>query len=198
MQPIRFGALGFVLLALAACAETPEAKAPTGPAPAPQPAAPAAPQGAVERASLELVLREGPPWLLERVPIEEVMDNGKFVGWRVLEMPPEWQGVDLVPGDVVTAVNGQKLETPQDFWSAWTTLTVASEIKVAYTREGQARELAVPVHGQPDPAIAQRMQAPAPPPDQRTQPEPEKRGRTIVIKGDDRPLSDTTVDWSAD
>lgn len=158
----------------------------------------------IPRSSMDAVLQQGPVWLLERVPIEEVMEKGKFVGWRVLELPLSWKTLDLKPGDVVTRVNAMTLETPSDFFAAWTTLSVASELKVAYLRDGDEMEMSFPIDGSPDPALAQRMQQqgkntpaaasgePAGNPRYR-QPRVKK---TIVIKGEDRPLSDTNVDWS--
>ncbi|MCA9617632.1 MAG: serine protease [Myxococcales bacterium] len=163
---------------------------------APQAKAPEIPTGAVVRRDLEAVLREGPPWLLERVPIEEVVEGQKFVGWRIQELPVAWRDVDLRAGDVITAVNTLPLETPTDFWAAWTTLGVASEIKLAYQREGEPMELTIPILGAPNPEMAAELdKKPASPPAERPPAEKERRG-TIVIKGDEKPLSDTLVDWS--
>src|SRR5690606_1505417 len=113
------------------CSPSPPPELP--PAPEKQEAvAPKLPEHFIDRRRLEAVLQEGPGWLLERVPIEEVLEGESFVGWRVRGLPVELSTVDLRPGDVVTAVNGMPLETPPDFWAAWTTLTVASELKIAY------------------------------------------------------------------
>ncbi|MBW2523135.1 MAG: serine protease [Deltaproteobacteria bacterium] len=150
----------------AACGGSPQ------PGPAPPAAKPAPkeeagpPAGQVDRQTLDLVLLEGPVWLLERVPIEEVMEQGKFVGWRVQQLPSQWADVDLQPGDVITAVNGQAVEKPNDFWAAWTTLSTAKEIKIAYRRYGEPNELTVPIWGDPDPQTSQRLKGKRPPPQQ--------------------------------
>ncbi len=166
--------------------------------PSPQPAAAEDDNGTINRGDLNTVLHQGPAWLLSRVPIEEVLKKGKFIGWRVRELPLEWQAVDLRPGDVVTAVNTMPLETPTEFWGAWTTLTVASELKVAYLREGQARELSLPIHGQADPGMANILQRK---PNQANQAQPQgkrqrsKRFKTITIHGERHSLQ-PTVDWT--
>lgn len=115
---------------------------------APMPA-PAAPSGHLARGEVDAVLKQGPPWLLQRVRIEEVIRKGKFIGWRVLDMPPEWSGADIQTGDVVTRVNGVTLERPDDLWSAWTTLAVASDLRVHYERDGETREMLMPITGAP-------------------------------------------------
>ncbi len=192
-----------VALGLVACAD---AVPPATPAPKPAPvaAAPAAPEGSIDRRELETVLRAGPPWVLQRVPIEEVMEKDKFVGWRVTGIPAEWN-VDLQPGDVVTAVNAMPIETPTDFWAAWTTLTVASELKLAYLRDGEPREVSIPIHGAPNPDITSDLQQR---PDQRGDVPAEspvranqrynkpKQDKTIVIQGERGYDTDTMVDWS--
>jgi hypothetical protein len=194
--------LAAVLVLLAACAPPPAADPP-------EPAQkttelPAPPTGGyLDRGQLEVVLREGPPWLLERVPIEEVMEGDKFVGWRVQDLPREWT-VDLQPGDVILTVNAMPIETPNDFWTAWTSLSVASELKVAYLREGEPREMSIPIYGQPSPALAKDLQERGPdsgrPPESPVKANqdyaPPKQSKTITIKGDDKPLSDTNTDWS--
>jgi type II secretory pathway component PulC len=56
--------------------------------------------------------------------------------------PAAWSGVDLRPGDVVTSVNGFPIEHPEQAQTVFDSLDVASELRVAYERDGQPRELA--------------------------------------------------------
>ncbi|MSP25399.1 MAG: serine protease [Myxococcales bacterium] len=186
----RFASSAFVSFAalslVAACAK-PSMFSPDlpGPAEAATPAAeetggaPAAPDGSLERADVDAVLREGPAWLLTRIQLEETLDGGKFRGWRLRELPQEWSRVDLRAGDVVTRVNAMPLETPSDFWSAWTTLSVASEVKIDFTRDGAAKELRVPIVGKADPAAAAKLGQAAP----TQRPPRDKRYDTITIRG---------------
>jgi hypothetical protein len=187
-----------MVLVLGACGgATPEPEAPKRPRPAPE----AKPEGEVviDRAALEVVLRQGPPWVLERVPIEPELEGEKFIGWRVRELPREWERVDLVPGDVITSVNGMPVETPDQLWEAWTTLTVASELRIAYVREGEAKELSIPIWGKPSAGLQKTLGArpePTPATIGPSKPQPSKSRSTVVIESEDRPFSDTEVDYS--
>src|SRR5262245_26957112 len=105
------------LLALGACLPLVAAsacgggQAPVAATPSPPPAQTAkpasrnAPPGQLARGDVEDVLAQGPPWLLKRVPIEEVIRGGAFIGWKVLALPESFGGVDLKVGDVVMKVN---------------------------------------------------------------------------------------------
>jgi hypothetical protein len=162
--------------------EAPKSSAPRAATPLPASLEP----GKLARSAVDnVVLRNGPPWILQRVPIEEVVNDGKFVGWRVMAMPSEWSHVDLKPGDVVTKVNGMSLERPEDLWMAWTSLVVASDLRIAYERGGAAREVAYHIEGEPAKEVPASLQNDAPPP-----PKPRgdalKKG-TVVIIGDDSP-----------
>ena len=190
------------------------AEAPKPPATA-KPESGDVPAGSVDRRLLEAILVEGPPWLLERVPIEEVMDQGKFKGWRLQDFPVEWSHVELQPGDVITALNGMPLETPDELWAAWATMGSSSDIKVSFVREGEAKELKVPIWGKADPTLATKLssaKAPLPPPgtaapaagsaSARPSPGPDKPGKkipgikeTIIIQGNEKPQSETSGEW---
>jgi len=90
-----------------------------------------------------------PPGSLARSRVDAVLRKGAFIGWRVMAMPVGWEGSGIKPGDVVTRVNGVGLEKPDDFFSAWTTVAGAKEIRVTYEREGKAEELTMPIVGEP-------------------------------------------------
>jgi type II secretory pathway component PulC len=72
-----------------------------------------------------------------------VIVGGRFHGFRIgaLRDAHFWSGVDLMPGDVVTSVNGFPIERPEQALAAFDSLEVASELRVAYERGGQPREL---------------------------------------------------------
>lgn len=155
------------LAAFVGCGETtPPPAAPKRPAPkvaAPEPKRASLPPGHLARDQVDDALSQGPPWLLRRIPVEESFQNGKFKGWRVLSVPAEWTGIDLKPGDVVTAVNGLGLERPDDLFTAWSSLAVASDLKVAYEREGALREMVFHIDGVPAPAATASATASAAP-----------------------------------
>ena len=139
----------------AAAPVSPAASAPAAPASsAPTSSAPSAPADhasgrAVARAAVHAVLSDGLGAFLERVDIDDqpVFLGGKFHGFRIAALRDGaswtgfWSGVDLKPGDVVTSVNGFPIEHPEQAQTAFESLEVASELRVAYERAGEKREL---------------------------------------------------------
>ena len=151
--PTRFLAASAVALGLAACQEAAPPRAPeaTGkPAPAAS-AAPAAAPSRLKRPEVDQVLvQNGPPWVLRRILSEEVLSkDGKFTGWRLVGLPDEWRGIDLRPGDVVTRVNGLPLETPDQAWEAWKSVAKAPDLRITVLRDGASREVVLPIDGAP-------------------------------------------------
>ena len=82
---------------------------------------------------------------LQRVDVDEqpVMTGGRFHGFRIAGLRDAgfWSGVDLKPGDVVTAVNGMPIERPEQAQTALESLEAAKELRVAFERDGQPHEL---------------------------------------------------------
>ena len=155
------------------------AKAAVKTAPA-TPPAPAGPPDKLERTALKTVLPSGLPWILRRVWPEEVVREGKFIGWRLVAIPEEWLGLDVRPDDIVTRVNGKGVETPDQLWDAWTSLATATELRIAYERNGEGKEFVLPIAGEPAPELLASLNSPSPPPRKATA----KKG-TIVIESRD-------------
>jgi hypothetical protein len=83
---------------------------------------------------------------LRLVEIEAETRNGAFVGWRVItlsENKPSW--LDVIPGDVVTSINGMPVERPEDAQRIWETLRIASEVRIDLRRGEQERSFRIPV-----------------------------------------------------
>ncbi|WP_437281073.1 serine protease [Sorangium sp. So ce375] len=160
----------------AAPAEAPGPRA-TSAAPAKQ----AAPAGQLARADVDRVLLQGPPWILRRVPVEEVIRAGAFIGWKILALPADWSGIELKIGDVVTQVNGATLERPDDLFAAYRALASASELKITYEREGTTRELVVPIFGAPTKETVEAFASDSPP----RRPTTARPKGTTVIEEDD-------------
>lgn len=156
----------------------------TGPGAGAAPINAAAP-GHLARADVERVLRQGPPWILRRVVPEEVIRDGKFVGWRVLSMPGDWK-IDLKNGDIVTKVNGLSLERPDDLWSAWMQLQSAVELRVSIEREGKARDLVMPIDGASTAGTSLEKELEASPPPKTT---PSRWSTKVIVPEDDAPPS---------
>lgn len=172
----------------------------SGPAPGPAPktasaahpsatagTAPGRVPGRLVRAEVDEALSHGPPWLLRRVVTEEVLRNGKFVGWRLLAVPKEWT-VDLKPGDIVKTVNGTTLERPDDLFVAWTALAAAPELKVLYERDAAPREMLLPIDGAP----SKQALLPAAP---KREHEGGIRKGTVVIEDDTPPVGESSTEY---
>ena len=115
-----------------------------------------APPGALWRRDVNDVLAGGLGKFLQRADLKPELHEGAFVGFRVVELHPPawWQGVDLVPGDVVTRVNGMPIEQPTDAHAAFESLRSADRLVVSYLRDGKERELSYSIIEKPTAAAA--------------------------------------------
>jgi hypothetical protein len=154
----KIHAVGLAVWSMACGSSYPESEYPTAP-PAGVSAnaddyAPA-PPGALWRKDVDEVLEAGLGKFLQRAELRPQLHEGAFVGFRVLELRPPawWQGVDLMPGDVLTQVNGMPIEQPTDAHAAFESLRKSNKLVVSYQREGQPRELTYTIIDKP--AVAQ-------------------------------------------
>jgi S1-C subfamily serine protease len=121
------------------------APAPVARAAAPAPAAPVGPPGTITRAELERVLSESPGAFLARIDPQPAFDGSRFRGWRINAFfagDPRFAGVDLRAGDVVTRVNGQPVEQPEQFIQVWEGARFRRDLTVDLVRDGKPRHLA--------------------------------------------------------
>jgi len=144
MRPSLF----LVALVLIGCggsappAETGKPRVAAAEATAPPPPAEPQPKDKVSRASVDAALKAGLGKFLGNVEVEPYLEKGKFVGWKIVELRGDmWTGVDLKVGDVVTRVNGFKIEREHEANAAFKSLGVASEIRVSILREGTPTEI---------------------------------------------------------
>ena len=122
--------------------EAPPPVTPKAKVEAPAPPVESGPKDAVARSSVDATLKAGLGKFLAHVEVEPQVDKGKFVGWKIVELRGDmWDGVDLKPGDVVTRVNGFKIERDYEANAAFKSLSVASEIRVNVLREGKPLEI---------------------------------------------------------
>jgi type II secretory pathway component PulC len=115
--------------------------------PGPSPSASAMPpEGAILRADLRQLLARGPAGVLAMVRTEPARSGGRFVGFRIRAFAVESpEVVDLRVGDVVMAVNGQPIVSPDDFFRVFQELEVASELRFDILREGKKECLVYPI-----------------------------------------------------
>jgi type II secretory pathway component PulC len=100
--------------------------------------------GAIRRAELVTVLDAGLGRFLQGVQTEASLDDGRFVGFRLVSIYPDdprFRSIDLKPGDVVVRVNGQSVERPEQAFQVWDGLRVASQLLIEYLRAGERREI---------------------------------------------------------
>lgn len=112
--------------------------------PAPRQQMTRASTGNMSRATVLSVLDAGLGRFLQGVRVDAVQEDGHFVGFRVLELysqDPDFQRVDLVPGDVVTAINTLSIERPENALRAFESLRTAPALVVDYLRNGESRRL---------------------------------------------------------
>jgi membrane-associated protease RseP (regulator of RpoE activity) len=100
--------------------------------------------GTIARAPLVRVLDAGPGRFLAGVEVEPVFADRKFRGWQIVRLA----AVDhpavrspLADGDVILAVNGQRIAKPAQLQVVWEELRSAGELVIAGERGGQPFEL---------------------------------------------------------
>ncbi|AKV00940.1 hypothetical protein AKJ09_07603 [Labilithrix luteola] len=153
MRRIAGPALFALSVAAVACGSSPNSAPKTAEnSPATIETAPAAAPGATEntgtlsRAKVKRTIANGLGVFLQNVAVDDwpVMKDGKFYGFRLKAINPQW-GVDLKPGDVVTRVNGMPIEHPEEADAALRALDKAPSLRVDFERDGKARILELPI-----------------------------------------------------
>ncbi|MFT3927331.1 MAG: hypothetical protein QM778_32655 [Myxococcales bacterium] len=92
--------------------------------------------GVIERQGLVALVDQGLGRFLQHVRLEPALNNGKFGGFRVAALDPAWKGAGIESGDVITRLNGQPIERPEQAMAAFESLRTASELRVDFTRGG--------------------------------------------------------------
>ncbi len=102
----------------------------------------------LSRRDVVSLLSRGLGDFLTRVELQPSLTDGKFHGWGIVRFrdgDPLWSGIELAPGDVVTAVNGRPIERPEQALTAFQSLAVARELRVTYERDGARKEIVYPI-----------------------------------------------------
>ena len=120
--------------------------------------------GTIERARLIAVLDSGPGMFLRQLEVAPHMDKQqRFVGWQLVQLLDRTgplYDVDVVPGDVLLAVNGKPLSRPDQLQTVWDSLRTANELRAQLWRGDTALELAFMI----DPPVDAAAVVPAPAP----------------------------------
>jgi hypothetical protein len=123
--------------------------------------------GTIERAKLVAVLDSGPGMFLRQLEITPRMDGERFIGWQLVQLLDRsgpLVDVDVVPGDVLLAVNGRALSRPDQLQSVWDSLRTANELRAQLWRGDAKLELAFAIEPKVDPATVPPAPAVKPPP----------------------------------
>lgn len=121
------------------------------PTSAPAPVA-VAPRGSCEarlgrdglrRAALNRTLDAGLGNWLRGVDVDPKLERGRFRGWIVRMLPEDacFAGLDLQAGDVVTRINGRRVERPEEAKDIWDGLRTSNALVVDFLRDGRPHTL---------------------------------------------------------
>jgi hypothetical protein len=111
--------------------------------------------GTIERAQLIAVLDGGPGAFLRQLEITPRLDGRRFVGWQLVQLLDHagpLHDVDVVPGDVLLAVNGKPLSRPDQLQTVWDSLRTANELRAQLWRGDAKLELAFAIEPKVDPS----------------------------------------------
>ncbi len=140
----------------------------------------AAPVTDLARPKVSATVDAGFGRFLQGVEVEASVIEGKFQGFRIVRFvhPEDWQGVGLLPGDVVTRVNEQPIERPEQAYAVFASLKTAKSVDVAYTRDGHPMRLSLPILEAPPAPVAPATPAAVAPP---TAPAPTGKPATPLV-----------------
>lgn len=112
-----------------------------------RPVAPRVKVTQLSRSGVREVVRGGIGRFLQDVTLDDTpaFRDGKFLGFRVTELHGDLEACELAPGDVITRVNGQPIEHPEDAMAVFQALASAKELVVDYERQGKAQKLRLPI-----------------------------------------------------
>ncbi|MEJ7600612.1 MAG: PDZ domain-containing protein [Kofleriaceae bacterium] len=100
----------------------------------PRPVAPpgkGARTGTIARDRLISILNAGPGTFLRQVEVAPKLEGERFIGWQLVQLVDQASplyDVDLVPGDVLLALNGNPISRPDQLQTVWDSLRTANEV----------------------------------------------------------------------
>ncbi len=101
--------------------------------------------GTIERAKLIAVLDGGPGTFLRQLEVTARLEGQRFIGWQLIQLLDKsgpLYDVDILPGDVLLAVNGKPIARPDQLQTMWDSLRTANEIRAQLWRGDAKLELA--------------------------------------------------------
>jgi S1-C subfamily serine protease len=93
---------------------------------------------------------------LRQLEITARMEGNRFVGWQLVQLlDPQspLRDVDVVPEDVLLAVNGKPITRPDQLQTVWDSLRTANELRAIVWRGEAKVELAFAIEPRVEAAI---------------------------------------------
>jgi S1-C subfamily serine protease len=93
--------------------------------------------GTIARATLVGVLDGGPGAFLRTLEVAPHMDGERFVGWQLVQLLDRTGplvDVDVVPGDILLAINGKPIARPDQLQAVWDSLRTAKSVDAVLWR----------------------------------------------------------------
>ncbi len=131
-----------IVLVLGACAPKPQAVVP-----AQEASATPVVVGPLHRAEVVATVDRGLGSILSRSEVAPVIREGSFVGFAVVRFDEatDLARVGLEPGDVLTAVGGKPIRTPDEAQLAFEGLRSAPSVVIDVERAGSKKTLTTPI-----------------------------------------------------
>jgi hypothetical protein len=97
--------------------------------------------GTISRARLLAVLDAGAGSFLRQLELAPRLTGQRFVGWELVQLIDHTSplvDVDILPGDVLLAINGKPISRPDQLQTVWDSLRTANEVTAQVWR-GEAQ-----------------------------------------------------------
>lgn len=94
----------------------------------------------VTRAQLNALMARGPAYVLSQVTVKPFKESNAFQGFEIKALSDRAKEVvssSLQVGDVITHLNGVRLQKPKDYLNAWKLLHDVQEVRLDYVRAKQ-------------------------------------------------------------
>lgn len=104
------------------------------------------PPGVIIRQDLNDLLAAGPAAILAAVVTEPVLQNGRFIGFRIARFADTApRTIDLRAGDIILKANGRSIERPENYYAVFEDLKIATELRLEVLRNGETTTLVYPI-----------------------------------------------------
>ncbi|HET7503655.1 MAG TPA: hypothetical protein VFK02_21690 [Kofleriaceae bacterium] len=121
--------------------------------------------GTIARDRLVAVLDAGPATFLRQLEVAPRLAGDRFIGWQLVQLLDRTgplHAVDVLPGDVLLAINGKPLSRPEQLQLLWDSLRTANEVTAQMWRGDQKLELHFMIEPRVEPPVGPPPGRPTP------------------------------------